>query len=31
VYFNYPEVYDWPEGFGRPDWRVNERVVALAS
>jgi endoglucanase len=31
VYFNYPEVYDWPEGFGRPDWRVNERLVEMSS
>lgn len=27
VYFNFPEVYSWPEGFGRPDWRVHERVL----
>lgn len=27
VYFNYPEVYNWPEGFGRPDWRVHHRVL----
>lgn len=27
VYFNQPEVYPWPEGFGLPDWRVNERVL----
>lgn len=27
VYFNYPEVYDWPVGFGRPDWRVDHRVT----
>jgi endoglucanase len=31
VYFNYPEVYDWPEDFGRPDWRVNERLIAMSS
>jgi endoglucanase len=31
VYFNAPEVYDWPQGFGRPDWRVGERVVTLES
>ncbi len=27
VYFNYPEVYNWPGGFGRPDWRVDHRVL----
>lgn len=27
VYFNYPEVYSWPGGFGRPDWRVHHRVL----
>lgn len=27
VYFNYPEVYNWPDGFGRPDWRVDYRVM----
>lgn len=27
VYFNFPEVYAWPEGFGRPDWRVGNRVL----
>ncbi|MBW6506101.1 MAG: beta-mannosidase [Rhodobacteraceae bacterium] len=27
VYFNFPEVYAWPEGFGRPDWRVERRVL----
>lgn len=26
-YFNYPEVYSWPDGFGRPDWRVNHRII----
>jgi len=31
VYFNYPEVYDWPQGFGRPDWRIGDRVVTIAS
>lgn len=31
VYFNYPEVYDWPGGFGRPDWRIGERIVEVAS
>ncbi|WP_425329298.1 glycosyl hydrolase [Thalassovita gelatinovora] len=27
VYFNYPEVYPWPEGFGRPDWRVKNQIL----
>lgn len=27
VYFNHAEVYDWPDGFGRPDWRVGQRVT----
>lgn len=27
VYFNFPEVYAWPDGFGRPDWRVENRVL----
>ncbi|PTQ71986.1 endoglucanase [Celeribacter persicus] len=27
VYFNYPEVYPWPEGFGQPDWRVKNQVL----
>ncbi|WP_460273454.1 glycoside hydrolase family 26 protein [Celeribacter sp. ULVN23_4] len=27
VYFNYPEVYPWPEGFGLPDWRVKNQVL----
>ena len=31
VYFNYPEVYDWPQGFGRPDWRIGDRIVTIAS
>jgi beta-mannanase len=22
VYFNDREIYPWPEGYGRPDWRV---------
>lgn len=29
VYFNYPEVYNWPDGFGRPDWRIKNRVVEV--
>jgi len=27
VYFNFPEVYPWPEGFGTPDWRVKNQVL----
>lgn len=27
TYFNYPEVYPWPEGFGLPDWRVKNQVL----
>jgi len=27
VYFNFPEVYPWPEGFGLPDWRVKNQVL----
>ncbi len=27
VYFNQPEVYPWPDGFGLPDWRVPNRVL----
>lgn len=27
VYFNQPEVYPWPDGFGLPDWRINNRVL----
>ncbi|MDQ2090284.1 glycoside hydrolase family 26 protein [Marimonas arenosa] len=27
VYFNYPEVYPWPEGFGAPDWRVKNQIL----
>lgn len=27
VYFNYPEVYPWPEGFGMPDWRVKNQIL----
>lgn len=27
VYFNQPEVYPWPEGFGMPDWRVKNHVL----
>ena len=31
VYFNFPEVYPWPDGFGKPDWRISGRVTQLAS
>jgi len=27
VYFNFPEVYPWPEGFGAPDWRMKNQVL----
>lgn len=27
VYFNQVEVYPWPDGFGLPDWRVDNRVI----
>lgn len=27
VYFNHPEVYPWPEGFGTPDWRVKNQIL----
>lgn len=27
VYFNFPEVYPWPQGFGMPDWRVKNQVL----
>lgn len=27
VYFNYPEVHSWPDGFGRPDWRIGRRTL----
>ncbi|MFP1644280.1 glycoside hydrolase family 26 protein [Pontitalea aquivivens] len=27
AYFNYPEVYPWPEGFGMPDWRVKNQIL----
>jgi endoglucanase len=27
IYFNYPEVYPWPEGFGTPDWRVKNQIL----
>ncbi len=27
VYFNFPEVYPWPEGFGTPDWRVKNQIL----
>jgi endoglucanase len=26
-YFNQPEVYPWPEGFGMPDWRVKNQIL----
>lgn len=27
VYFDQPEVYSWPDGFGFPDWRLAHRVI----
>lgn len=27
LYFNYPEVYPWPDDFGLPDWQVTNRVL----
>jgi endoglucanase len=27
VYFNQREVYPWPENFGLPDWRIQNRVI----
>ncbi|WEX74976.1 glycoside hydrolase family 26 protein [Sinorhizobium numidicum] len=27
VYFNDREIYEWPEGYGRPDWRVVREAV----
>ena len=27
VYFNQPEVYPWPDGYGKPDWRIDNRTL----
>ena len=27
AYFNQKEVYPWPDGFGTPDWRIENRVL----
>ena len=27
VYFNQPEVYPWPDGYGLPDWRIDNRTL----
>jgi endoglucanase len=27
VYFNQPEVYPLPDGYGLPDWRINNRTL----
>lgn len=27
VYFDQREVYPWPESYGLPDWRINNRVI----
>ncbi len=28
VYFNQKEVYPWPDGYGLPDWRLENRVIS---
>ena len=28
VYFNDREIYDWPQGYGRPDWRVVRETIS---
>lgn len=28
VYFNDREIYDWPQGYGRPDWRVVRDTIS---
>jgi endoglucanase len=27
AYFHQKEVYSWPDGFGTPDWRIENRVL----
>ena len=27
AYFNQKEVYAWPDGYGLPDWRLDNRVL----
>ncbi|MGO8134282.1 beta-mannosidase, partial [Rhizobium ruizarguesonis] len=27
IYFNDREVYPWPDGYGRPDWRVVRESI----
>ncbi len=27
VYFNQKEVYQWPDGYGLPDWRLENRIL----
>ncbi len=27
IYFNQREVYPWPDNYGLPDWRIQERVL----
>lgn len=27
IYFNQKEVYPWPDGYGMPDWRIQNRVL----
>lgn len=28
VYFNQKEVYPWPDGYGMPNWKVEEQVIS---
>ncbi|WP_231119184.1 glycoside hydrolase family 26 protein [Rhodovulum sp. MB263] len=28
IYFNQIEVYPWPDGYGLPDWKVGDRIIA---
>ena len=27
IYFDQREVYPWPENYGLPDWRINNRII----
>ncbi len=31
IYFNQKEVYPWPDGYGRPDWRIPENILPTQS
>ncbi len=31
IYFNQKEVYEWPDGFGLPDWRIAAKSFAPGS